>query len=191
MIQIEREKPSARDGALALPMGWRALIAVSPFVYLWWILIDQLGIECSVNPQYAYGWAVPFLCVYLAWRRCSGRRASDLPVVQSEPTPAPRLPTPDSRLPTPDRRLPTPDSRPPTPVLLTAIIICAFLLAPTRLIQEANPEWRLVSWALAIEGIGLTLLALNLGVVDQLLSGAVSRSEPKNRPTDSPTYRLT
>src|ERR1041385_4008518 len=168
MIQIEREKPSARDGALALPMGWRALIAVSPFVYLWWILIDQLRIEWSVNPQYAYGWAVPFLCVYLAWRRCSGKRASDLPVVRSEPTPAPRLPTPDSRL-------PTPDSRPPTPVLLTAFIICAFLVAPTRLIQEANPQWRLISWALALEVIGLTLLGLYWGRLRDL------RSEIKNR----------
>ena len=108
MIQIEREKPSARDGAHALPMGWRALIAVSPFVYLWWMLIDQLRIEWTVNPQYAYGWAVPFLCVYLAWRRCSGKDAFDLPVVQSEPTLDPRLPTPDSRPPIPV--LPPPSS---------------------------------------------------------------------------------
>jgi exosortase len=32
------------------------------------------------------------------------------------------------------------------------------LFLPTRLIQEANPEWRLVSWLLAIEVVGLTLL---------------------------------
>ena len=31
--------------------------------------------------------------------------------------------------------------------------IRAPLLLPTRLIQEANPEWRLVSWALALEAI--------------------------------------
>ena len=31
---------------------------------------------------------------------------------------------------------------------------------PTRLIQEANPESRLISWALALEVVGLTLLVL-------------------------------
>jgi exosortase len=35
---------------------------------------------------------------------------------------------------------------------------CAFAYLPTRLIQEANPEWRLVSWALGLEVVGVTLL---------------------------------
>ena len=38
--------------------------------------------------------------------------------------------------------------------------LLALLYAPTRLIEEANPEWRLVSWALALEVVGLTLLTL-------------------------------
>jgi exosortase len=33
---------------------------------------------------------------------------------------------------------------------------------PTRLIQEANPEWRLVSWALALEVVAITLLLLRI-----------------------------
>ncbi|MGN6642110.1 MAG: exosortase/archaeosortase family protein, partial [Verrucomicrobiota bacterium] len=39
-------------------------------------------------------------------------------------------------------------------------VLLAALYAPTRLVQEANPDWRLVSWALALEVVGLTLLAI-------------------------------
>ena len=42
---------------------------VAALGFLWWRLIDHLRLEWSINPQYAYGWAVPFLCLYLAWRR--------------------------------------------------------------------------------------------------------------------------
>ncbi len=37
----------------------------------------------------------------------------------------------------------------------------SFAYLPIRLIQEANPEWRLVSWSLAITVIGLTLLMVS------------------------------
>jgi exosortase len=40
---------------------------------------------------------------------------------------------------------------------LFALALCAALYAPTRLVEEANPDWRLVSWALAIEVVGITL----------------------------------
>jgi exosortase/archaeosortase family protein len=45
---------------------------------------------------------------------------------------------------------------------LFSFFLLSFLYLPTRLIQEANPEWRLVSWALAFEVIGLTLLLLKI-----------------------------
>ena len=35
----------------------------------WLALIYQLGAQWSIYDQYSYGWAVPFLCVYLAWQR--------------------------------------------------------------------------------------------------------------------------
>ena len=104
-----------------------------PLAFLWFILINQLRFEWTVNPQYAYGWAVPVLCVYLGWQRVRrskfGVRSSEFDVRAVR-----------------------------TPMLYTGFALCALLLAPTRLIQEANPEWRLVSWALALEVIGLTLL---------------------------------
>jgi exosortase len=41
--------------------------------------------------------------------------------------------------------------------------ILAFLYLPTRLIEEATPEWRPIQWSLGIEAIGLTLCAIDLG----------------------------
>ena len=35
----------------------------------WLIVIYQLGAQWSVYEQYNYGWAVPFLCLYLLWER--------------------------------------------------------------------------------------------------------------------------
>ena len=34
---------------------------------LWGVLLNHLAVFWSVNPQYGYGWAVPGLCLYLAW----------------------------------------------------------------------------------------------------------------------------
>ena len=35
----------------------------------WLALVHQLGAQWSVFDQYNYGWAVPFLCLYLFWNR--------------------------------------------------------------------------------------------------------------------------
>ena len=45
-----------------------------PLAWLWFRLIDHLRLEWAVNPQYAYGWAVPFLCLYLLWRKAESRK---------------------------------------------------------------------------------------------------------------------
>ena len=65
-----------------LPLtAWRdrgkLMLAALPFLFLWWVLINQLRVEWTVNPQYSYGWSVPVLCLYLAWRR--GLRTTGLP----------------------------------------------------------------------------------------------------------------
>jgi exosortase len=36
------------------------------------------------------------------------------------------------------------------------IIIGALVLVPVRLIQEANPDWRLLSWAMALSAVGIS-----------------------------------
>jgi len=119
-----------------------------PIAYLWWRLVDHLRIEWTVNPQYAYGWAVPFLCAYLVWRRaCEPKReAGRLKIEDADEAKSsnPRLSSPIFHL--------------PSPIFYVVFALCAFLYAPTRLIQEANPDWRLVSWALALEVVGITLL---------------------------------
>jgi exosortase len=116
-------------------------LALGSFVFLWLILIDQLRIEWALNPQYAYGFAVPLLCGCLLWRRRAWsveHRAWNV-----EPGAGGFR----------------------TRCSVLAFAFCAFLLGPTRLIQEANPEWRLIGWALASEVVGLTLLAIHSGLV--------------------------
>jgi exosortase len=48
------------------------------------------------------------------------------------------------------------------PVFLLFVLF-GFLYLPTRLVEEATPEWRPIEWALGIEAIGLTLCAVFLG----------------------------
>ena len=95
-------------------------------------MLYQLHWEWSLNPQYHYGWAVPFLCGYLAWNRAR----------HNNPPPLPRPP--------------------PSRLHCLGAILLGLLWLPTRLLQEANPEWRLVSWALALVVLGLTLVLVDL-----------------------------
>ena len=43
---------------------------------LWLWLFFHLHVEWTLNPQYNYGWAVPFLCAFLIWKK-SHRGARD------------------------------------------------------------------------------------------------------------------
>ena len=106
-----------------------ALLSAVVLGFLWFVLVNDLRVEWTLNPQYNYGWAVPFLCLYLAWRKIQN----------------------------PESRIQNPKS---APVAAAGFFLLAFLYAPTRLVEEANPGWRLVSWALAVETVGLTLLAV-------------------------------
>src|SRR2546421_237771 len=51
---------------------------------------------------------------------------------------------------------------PPGPLFFLALAGCALLYAPTRLVHEANPVWRLTSLLWTLEVIGLTLLVVRL-----------------------------
>src|SRR5437762_4591449 len=62
------------------------LAGVALLGYLWFRLIDHLRVEWSLNERYAYGWAVPILCAWLAYRRW-----------RSSPTTDHRPPTSDLR----------------------------------------------------------------------------------------------
>src|SRR5262249_16206038 len=122
---------------------------------LWFRLIDHLRIEWTVNPQYAYGWAVPGLCLWLVWRRRTKIEDGSWQLDSKQPG---QLPSPIS-------------------YLLAPLPFAAASLAYAipRLIAEANPDWRLVSWSLALEVITVTLLLFS-GSRGPVVRGPVVRS---------------
>jgi exosortase len=107
-------------------------LAASLFVlgFLWLEVVRHLKSEWSFNPQYGYGWSVPFLALYLLWKRWPER-----------PAPAP----PNSRV-----------------IPIGLILVCALLFLPIQFITEANPDWRLLSWAFALIAVTISLGALFL-----------------------------
>ncbi len=104
---------------------WPCAAAVFAFAILWFEVINQLRSEWSVNPQYGYGWVVPFVAFFLLWKLW------------------------------PDRPPATPPSSGFWP--RTLIVICAFLLLPVRFLSEANPDWRLLSWGIALMAVAISL----------------------------------
>jgi exosortase len=108
-------------------IGW---LSVAILALVWLELISQLRLEWSVNPQYGYGWTVPFLTAFILWRRWTTAPAKARPAIKFLP--------------------------------IAAIVAGALLLPPIRLIQEANPDWRLMSWAMALSVVAITGGALYL-----------------------------
>src|SRR5712691_12573181 len=71
-----------RRPAAARTFPWRLAFAAIAFLLLWLELINQLQSEWSLNPQYGYGWTVPFLAAYIfyqRWLRRPSPAASSLP----------------------------------------------------------------------------------------------------------------
>ena len=104
----------------------RAIDWLVPSV-LWLWLFYHLHAEWRLNPQYSYGWAVPFfagLIFFLRWQK--------RPAAHGQPA--------------------------KTLTLLSYLILLPFL--PLRVIEEANPDWRLLSWILAFLVVSSTLVSL-------------------------------
>jgi exosortase len=139
---------------------------VAVFGFLWFVLINQLRVLWELEPQYSYGWAVPFLCaylVYLAWERgqkaeSRKQKAENGPVKYKMQFHGSRR-TEDG--PVKYKMQFHGSRRAQFPIshfqFLLLFVFLAFLYLPVRLIQAANPEWSLVSWGLALVVIGLTL----------------------------------
>ncbi|MEP6603401.1 MAG: archaeosortase/exosortase family protein [Spartobacteria bacterium] len=49
------------------------------FGVIWFAVVRHLRPEWSLNPQYGYGWSVPFLAAYLLWKRWPDRPVSSPP----------------------------------------------------------------------------------------------------------------
>lgn len=150
-----------------------------PVGYLWFRLIDNLRLEWATNPQYSYGWVVPFLCLGLLLRRWqafsenrkqkaeirNGNQENGEQKVESAESKA-VIGKSEIRSQKSEISRQKSEASPPTSDLrlLTSIFVfLAFLYLPTRLILEATPEWRPIQWSLGIEAIGLTLCAVYLG----------------------------
>jgi hypothetical protein len=125
--------------------------------YLWFRLMNNLRLEWATNPQYAYGWLVPFLCIGLLVRRWHavwsmeiGDRRSEVGKEKQIAESSPVKCAEDF----------TGQGKQKSTVLLFALL--GFLYLPTRLIEAATPEWRPIQWALGIEAVGLTLCAIYL-----------------------------
>ena len=89
----------------------------------WLQLFRELETDWALNPQYAYGYLVPFLALGLAWRRWADR----------------------------------PQAEGGQRAWLYAALAGAALLLPLRLVEEANPEWRMALWTHAVIAAGITL----------------------------------
>ena len=189
--------------------------------FLWFTLLNHVRVEWTVNPQYGYGWAVPFLCAFLIWKRAKGQKtdfrrqkadvrkqraegrghgedhettgqqdyetSGQFTVVSGQKSdPVTEHASSITHAASAGFHLPSSISQ-----LLFVCLALAWL--PTRLIQEANPEWRLVSWALAPEVVGLTLLIWEMRVGSWKLGGksVVSGQWSVVRPHSSARRRTT
>jgi exosortase len=114
---------------------------------LWSVCCRHLSAEWSYNEQYNYGWFVPFFALYLFWLRWEDRdqlRSSNFEFRNEDP--GNQLRNPQSAI----------RNRSGAGLLLSIPLLLALL--PLRLIEVANPDWRLLSWAHAFVAVGLTLL---------------------------------
>ena len=136
---------------------------VSEHSRLWFITCRHLSAEWTYNEQYNYGWFVPFFALYLFWLRWEdrpqpalasedGRRRTEDGRRSSEVASGPSLVISDVRLPTSDVR-----SKRRRLIALAIAIPLLLLLFPVRLIEVANPDWRLLSWTHTLLTVALTL----------------------------------
>ena len=75
-VEIERTTPDR-------PCAWKSFSLALLFTLIWAEVINHLRHEWSANPQYSYGWSVPFLALYLLWRRWEKRPAAGSPTLSA------------------------------------------------------------------------------------------------------------
>jgi exosortase len=108
-------------------------LLILPLGYLWFHLLDNLRLEWTTDPQYSYGLVVPLLVIGLLFRRWQHLAGRPCASVADNPW-----------------------------LLVLFVCLLAFLYLPTRLVEEATPEWRPLQWSLGIQTVGLTLYAIYL-----------------------------
>ena len=122
-LGISRNCRNSSGVSFGSRVGW----IVPGLLWLW--LFAHLRVEWTLNSQYNYGWAVPFLGALLFYFRWQRRPAPDVTARQGSG-------------------------------VTTAAWLILVLLLPIRAIEEANPDWRFLSWVLALSVVAFSLLAL-------------------------------
>ncbi len=119
-VKAESAAPPLKS-ALATVIVLAAVIAAS---------LRFLSLEWSVNPQYSFGWGVPFLATYLFWKRWADR-----------PNPVPPKPLLRG-------------------FFYGAAALLAIAALPLRVLLEANPDWRMLLWCDAALYVAVVFLAM-------------------------------
>ena len=129
-MKVSAAHPTTAAWPATKSSTWPFVITIVGFGLLWLETINHLKGEWSFNPQYAYGWSVPFLTLYLFWKRWTTR-----------PAPAP-----------PGQRK----------FAIALLFFCALILLPARFLSEANPDWRLLSWAFSLTAVIISATSIFL-----------------------------
>ena len=104
--------------------AFRWAVLVLPLGCLWFRLVYNLQVEWETNPQYSYGYIVPFLCLGLLFHRWSALRTQP-----STFNPASGFSSQVSAL------------RAPLSAFCFLLFgLLSFLYLPTRLVELATPE---------------------------------------------------
>jgi exosortase len=104
---------------------WAVVLAA-----IWVPVIYLLGAQWSVYEAYNYGWAVPFLCLFLAGQKLPTRPAATTPELGK--------------------------------TAFVLLVVAGLVFSVMRILQEANPLWRVASWGLALAAVAMALLTIYL-----------------------------
>ncbi len=141
-----------------------ALLLAATLAWLWFFLCRQLSYEWSANEQYNYGWFVPFFAAFLFWLRLedAGRLQGGYRLlVKGYSVGSCAAPITNNQ------------------ILITIGAISALaLIAPIRLFEVANPDWRPLSWAHALAVVGYSLWVIGYWFRPGGSLSAESRGKP-------------
>jgi len=109
-----------------------------------------LSLEWWVNPQYSFGWGVPFLAAYLFWKRWPDRPAPEWMQDVASEKPSQTSSSAGGS-----------GSQLPSAAFFYVPALALGLVAwPLRVLLEANPEWRPLLWADALILVFALFLAI-------------------------------
>ena len=110
--------------------GTEELLGAFALISIWALLLFQLSITWNTNEQYAHGYLVPFLCVFM--------------LLKADPyNPSVNRP---------------PEASVSRKLWLILVIPLLLALVPIWLIRGANPDWRLLNVVLFVVVFAITLL---------------------------------